>query len=75
MNYIEFRKSFYVEVPEIAKMTNEEVEAYREVLHFLIVLFMICQQCYEKRKEYIFANVVVVLHLLEWNLIFRSNSK
>lgn len=32
MNYIEFRKSFYVEVPEIAKMTPDEVEAYREEL-------------------------------------------
>ncbi|XP_014284233.1 probable ATP-dependent RNA helicase DDX46 [Halyomorpha halys] len=32
MNYIEFRKAFYVEVPEIAKMTNDEVEAYREEL-------------------------------------------
>lgn len=29
MNYITFRKNFYVEVPEIAKMTNEEVELYR----------------------------------------------
>ncbi|CAH1405981.1 unnamed protein product [Nezara viridula] len=32
MNYIEFRKAFYVEVPEIAKMTNDEIEAYREEL-------------------------------------------
>uniref|UniRef100_A0A0V0G3V5 Probable ATP-dependent RNA helicase DDX46 n=1 Tax=Triatoma dimidiata TaxID=72491 RepID=A0A0V0G3V5_TRIDM len=32
MNYSDFRKAFYVEVPEIAKMTNEEVEAYREEL-------------------------------------------
>ncbi|XP_066140089.1 probable ATP-dependent RNA helicase DDX46 [Euwallacea fornicatus] len=30
--YIPFRKSFYVEVPEIAKMTHEEVEAYKEEL-------------------------------------------
>lgn len=37
MNYIEFRKAFYVEVPEIAKMTNDEVEAYREVS--LLILF------------------------------------
>ncbi|XP_023022065.1 pre-mRNA processing factor 5 [Leptinotarsa decemlineata] len=28
--YNSFRKNFYVEVPEIAKMTHEEVEAYRE---------------------------------------------
>ncbi|XP_024080908.1 probable ATP-dependent RNA helicase DDX46 isoform X2 [Cimex lectularius] len=32
MDYNEFRKDFYVEVPEIAKMTNEEVEQYREEL-------------------------------------------
>nr|CAI5822898.1 unnamed protein product [Callosobruchus analis] len=30
--YMTFRKSFYVEVPEIAKMSNEEVEAYRTEL-------------------------------------------
>lgn len=30
--YIPFRKNFYVEVPEIAKMTHEEVEAYRTEL-------------------------------------------
>ncbi|XP_034951508.1 probable ATP-dependent RNA helicase DDX46 [Chelonus insularis] len=30
--YITFRKSFYVEVPEIAKMTSEEVELYKEEL-------------------------------------------
>ncbi|XP_072385016.1 probable ATP-dependent RNA helicase DDX46 [Diabrotica undecimpunctata] len=30
--YISFRKNFYVEVPEIAKMTHEEVEAYKEEL-------------------------------------------
>ncbi|XP_044252911.1 probable ATP-dependent RNA helicase DDX46 [Tribolium madens] len=30
VRYLPFRKSFYVEVPEIAKMTHEEVEAYKE---------------------------------------------
>lgn len=30
--YISFRKNFYVEVPEIAKMTHEEIEVYREEL-------------------------------------------
>lgn len=30
--YLSFRKSFYVEVPEIAKMTVEEVDAYKEEL-------------------------------------------
>ncbi|XP_050299462.1 probable ATP-dependent RNA helicase DDX46 [Anthonomus grandis grandis] len=32
ITYLTFRKCFYVEVPEIAKMTNEEVEAYKEEL-------------------------------------------
>ncbi|CAG9861323.1 unnamed protein product [Phyllotreta striolata] len=30
--YIPFRKNFYVEVPEIAKMTHEEVDSYKEEL-------------------------------------------
>lgn len=30
--YLPFRKSFYVEVPEIAKMSHVEVEAYKEEL-------------------------------------------
>lgn len=32
IRYASFRKNFYVEVPEIAKMTHQEVEAYREEL-------------------------------------------
>ncbi|CAH1116014.1 unnamed protein product, partial [Phaedon cochleariae] len=32
ITYIRFRKNFYVEVPEIAKMTNEEVDVYKEEL-------------------------------------------
>ncbi|EFA07812.2 probable ATP-dependent RNA helicase DDX46 isoform X1 [Tribolium castaneum] len=32
VRYLPFRKNFYVEVPEIAKMTHEEVEAYKEEL-------------------------------------------
>lgn len=31
MSYIDFRKNFYVEVPEITRMTPEEVEKYKEV--------------------------------------------
>ncbi|GLH09143.1 Putative ATP-dependent RNA helicase DDX46 [Gryllus bimaculatus] len=31
MEYPPFRKNFYVEVPEIARMTQEEVDAYKEV--------------------------------------------
>ncbi|KAF2886016.1 hypothetical protein ILUMI_20156, partial [Ignelater luminosus] len=30
--YLPFRKNFYVEVPEIARMTQEEVDAYKEEL-------------------------------------------
>lgn len=32
IKYAPFRKNFYVEVPEIARMTHEEVEAYKEEL-------------------------------------------
>jgi hypothetical protein len=32
INYPPFRKDFYIEVPEIAKMTDEEVAAYRKSL-------------------------------------------
>ncbi|XP_017785596.1 PREDICTED: probable ATP-dependent RNA helicase DDX46 [Nicrophorus vespilloides] len=32
VSYASFRKNFYVEVPEIARMTNEEVDAYKEEL-------------------------------------------
>lgn len=31
IEYVPFRKDFYVEVPEIANMTKEEVETYRWV--------------------------------------------
>lgn len=31
INYFPFRKNFYVEVPDIARMTPEEVEEYRIV--------------------------------------------
>lgn len=32
ISYLPFRKNFYVEVPDIAKMTPEEVEEYRQVI-------------------------------------------
>lgn len=32
ITYIPFRKNFYVEVPEIAKMTHVEVDTYKEEL-------------------------------------------
>ncbi|ENN75973.1 hypothetical protein D910_10718, partial [Dendroctonus ponderosae] len=32
ITYVSFRKNFYVEVPEIGKMTNVEVDAYKEEL-------------------------------------------
>lgn len=32
MSYISFRKNFYVEVPEISRMTLEEIEKYKEVI-------------------------------------------
>lgn len=38
--YRPFRKNFYVEVPELAKMTHEEVELYREELEGMCYLFI-----------------------------------
>lgn len=35
VEYLPFRKAFYTEVPELIKMTPEEVEAYREVCFIL----------------------------------------
>ena len=35
VEYLPFRKAFYVEVPEIARMTQEEVAQYREVNFFV----------------------------------------
>lgn len=32
VDYESFRKAFYVEVPEITRMTAEEVKKYREVI-------------------------------------------
>lgn len=32
ITYLPFCKNFYIEVPELAKMTQQEVEAYREEL-------------------------------------------
>ena len=32
MNYVPFRRNFYIEVPEIAKMTDDEVKDYRSTL-------------------------------------------
>jgi len=32
--YKPFRKNFYTEVPEIAKMAQDEVDAYKEVLAY-----------------------------------------
>lgn len=32
ISYHTFRKNFYVEVPEIARMTHDEVDAYKEEL-------------------------------------------
>lgn len=32
ITYAPFRKSFYIEVPELARMSKEEVDAYRKQL-------------------------------------------
>lgn len=41
VEYSPFRKSFYTEVPEIAKMTPEEVELYREVCYIFFMEWII----------------------------------
>lgn len=58
MNYIHFRKNFYVEVPEIARMTPEEVEIYKEELEGIRVKGKGCPkpiktwaQCGVSKKE------------------------
>lgn len=58
MNYIQFRKNFYVEVPEIARMTQEEVDAYKEELEGIRVKGKGCPkpiktwaQCGVSKKE------------------------
>lgn len=40
--YLPFRKNFYVEVPEIARMTQEEVDAYKEELEGIRVKGIVC---------------------------------
>lgn len=37
VEYMPFRKSFYLEVPEIARMTTEEVDKYKEELEGIVV--------------------------------------
>ena len=58
MEYDSFKKNFYVEVPQIAKMTNEEVEAYRVELEGIQVKGKGCPrpiktwaQCGVSKKE------------------------
>lgn len=58
VEYSLFKKNFYVEVPEIAKMTSEEVEAYRIDLEGILVKGKGCPrpirtwaQCGVSKKE------------------------
>ncbi|KAK7869476.1 hypothetical protein R5R35_008192 [Gryllus longicercus] len=58
MEYPPFRKNFYVEVPEIARMTQEEVDAYKEELEGIRVKGKGCPkpvktwaQCGVSKKE------------------------
>ncbi|PSN49541.1 putative ATP-dependent RNA helicase DDX46 [Blattella germanica] len=58
MQYTAFRKNFYVEVPEIARMTPEEVDAYKEELEGIRVKGKGCPkpiktwaQCGVSKKE------------------------
>lgn len=58
VTYSTFKKNFYVEVPEIAKMSNEDVEAYRIELEGILVKGKGCPkpiktwaQCGVSKKE------------------------
>ncbi|XP_026475040.1 probable ATP-dependent RNA helicase DDX46 [Ctenocephalides felis] len=58
ISYTKFRKAFYVEVPEIARMTNEEVEKYKEEMEGIAVRGKGCPkpvkawaQCGVSKKE------------------------
>lgn len=51
IHYASFRKNFYVEVPEIAKMTHEEVEAYKEELEGIRVKGKIIYLSTQMRNE------------------------
>ncbi|KAL7024973.1 hypothetical protein ACKWTF_013285 [Chironomus riparius] len=58
MDYNEFKKNFYVEVPELAKMTQQEVDAYRTELEDIQVKGKGCPkpirtwaQCGVSKKE------------------------
>ena len=58
MEYNEFKKNFYVEVPELAKMTQQEVDAYRTELEDIQVKGKGCPkpirtwaQCGVSKKE------------------------
>jgi ATP-dependent RNA helicase DDX46/PRP5 len=68
VEYSSFKKSFYVEVPEIARMTNEEIDAYRSELEGIQVKGKGCPrpiktwaQCGVSKKE------MDTLSRLDWN--------
>lgn len=45
INYPPFRRSFYIEVPDLAKMTEAEVAAHRKFLDNIKVLFLFLPYC------------------------------
>ena len=56
IEYLDFKKDFYREVPEITKMTDEEVEAYREEMESIkikgkITQIMILNYCLHFEKQ------------------------
>lgn len=50
VEYVPFRKDFYVEVPEIANMTKEEVDAYRWEVPITDLMLLLIG--FEVRKDY-----------------------
>lgn len=51
VNYASFRKNFYVEVPELARMTQQEVEKYRTELEGIQVKGKGCPKPIKVRKK------------------------
>ncbi|KAG8252195.1 putative ATP-dependent RNA helicase ddx46 [Homalodisca vitripennis] len=77
VDYMQFRKSFYTEVPEVAKMTPEEVELYREsrdLGHFAVQIgFLFQEDAPDKLSQTI--PVPLILHKLFANRIHRKNTR
>lgn len=60
VEYLPFRKDFYIEVPEIAKMTEEEVNAYRESLEDIKIRVSSWADPPSKTNQ----QIILILHII-----------